>query len=104
MALEVGLVEGWNGPVEFRLRSDGDVQDLTSWTMEGELYDRNGSIVSATDDVAIMTATAGHVKLTPDTDDFRVSGSPYRLRFRGTFAGETVYFPSEEPICITVRQ
>jgi hypothetical protein len=102
--LEVGLVEGWKGPVDFRLRSDGEIQDLTGYTVIGELYDRNGSVISATDDVGIVSATGGRVKLTPDTEDFRVSGSPYSLRFKATLGGEDVYFPSEEPICITVRR
>ena len=102
--LEVGLVEGWNGPVEFRLRTEGTVHDLTGYTVIGELYDRHGSIISATDDVAIVSATAGRVKLTPDTGDFSVSGSPYSLRFRATLGGEAVFFPSEAAICITVRR
>lgn len=103
-AVEVGLVEGWKGPVDFRLRSDGDIQDLTGYTLEGELYDRNGSVISATDDVAIVNATDGRVKLTPDTEDFRISGSPYSLRFKATLGGEAVFFPSEAAICITVRR
>lgn len=101
---KIGIVEGWTGNMDFRLLADGSPQNLTGMTVAAVGYDRLKASVAFSGDVSILSATGGTVRLTPDTGDFLESGSPYELRFKVTDAGLDVFFPSEEPISVTVRR
>jgi hypothetical protein len=102
--VKVEIVEGWEGPLEFQLLSDGSAQNLTSVTVTGRAYDRDRSLVNLTGDVAVSSATGGIVALSPDSGDFYASGSPYELRFKATDgAGGVVFYPSGEAITLIVR-
>jgi hypothetical protein len=102
--IKVEIVEGWTGPLDFELLSDGTPQNLTSIGVSGRALDRDKQSVTLTSDVTIVTATEGLVRLTPDTGDFSASGSPYELRFMATDgAGGIVFYPSGEGITLIVR-
>lgn len=103
--VKVGIAEGWSAPLDFELLNDGSPQNLTSMTVTGQGYDRLKNAITLTGDVAVLDATAGTVRLTPDTGDFAESGSPYELRFKVVDgSSQQAFFPSEEPILIVVRR
>ena len=103
--LKVGIVEGWSAPLDFQLLNDGSPQSLTSMTLTGVAYNRVGLAVDLSSDVTVLDATAGTVRLTPDTGDFVVSGSPYDVRFKIVDnSTQAAYFPSDEAISLIVRR
>lgn len=102
--LTVSIVEGWTGPLDFQLLSDGSAQVLTGITVTGQAMNRLKASVDLSSDVAILSATGGTVRILPDTSDFSAEQSPYELRFRATDATGIVFFPSEEPIQLLVRR
>lgn len=101
---KVGIVEGWTGNIDFRLLADGSAQNLTGVTVSAVGYDRLKNPVTLTGDVVVLSATGGTVRLTPDLNDFVEASSPYELRFKVTDGGLDTFFPSEEPISVTVRR
>jgi hypothetical protein len=100
---KVGIVEGWTGAMDFRLKADGTAQDLTGMTVTGQAFNRLRQAVTLTSDVSVISATAGTVRLMPDTGDFLQTQSPYELRFKVVDAGNTVFFPNDEAILVIVR-
>ena len=103
--LKVGIVEGWSAPLDFTLLNDGVAQNLTSMTLTGVAYNRVGVAVDLSSDVTVLSATAGTVRLTPDTGDFVQSGSPYDLRFKIVDSStQSAFFPSDESIALIVRR
>ena len=102
--LKVEFVEGWTGPLDFELLNDGVAQDLTAMTVTGQARNRLNTTVDLTADVAVLTATAGTVRLTPDAADFDSTESPYELRFKVVDgASAVVFFPSAEAVTLIVR-
>ena len=103
--IKVGIVEGWSAPLDFELLNDGSPQNLTNMTLSGVAYNRVGVAVDLSSDVAVISATAGTVRLTPDTGDFVVSGSPYDVRFKVVDnSTQIAFFPSDESISLIVRR
>jgi hypothetical protein len=102
--LKVEFVEGWTGPLDFQLLNDGVAQDLTAITVTGQARNRLNAAVDLSSDVAILTATDGTVRLTPDAVDFESESSPYELRFKAVDATTAVvFFPSGEAVTLIVR-
>jgi len=102
--LKVEFVEGWTGPLDFQLLNDGVMQDLTTMTVTGQARNRLNALVDLSSDVAILTATEGKVRLTPDATDFDNALSPYELRFKVVDATTAVvFFPSGEAVTLIVR-
>lgn len=102
---KVNIAEGWSAPIDFQLFNDDVAQDLTNMTVTGQAYDRLKNAVALASDVSVLTATAGKVRLTPDTDDFVEEGSPYELRFKVVDSGNAAaFFPSAEPVAVIVRR
>ena len=101
---KVGIVEGWTGNIDFRLLADGSAQNLTGMTVVAVGYDRLRNAVTLIGDVTVLSATGGTVRLQPDANDFIEAASPYELRFKVTDGGLDTFFPSEEPILVTVRK
>lgn len=103
--LKIGIVEGWSAPLDFQLLNDGSPQNLTSMTLTGVAYNRVGVAVDLSSDVTVLSATAGTVRLTPDTGDFVKDASPYDLRFKIVDnSTQSAYFPSDESIVLIVRR
>lgn len=103
--LKIGIVEGWSAPLDFQLLNDGTAQDLSSMTLTGVAYNRVGLAVDLASDVTVLSATAGTVRLTPDTGDFPRDGSPYDLRFKVVDnTTQSAFFPSDESILLIVRR
>lgn len=102
---KVGIVEGWSAPLDFELLNDGSPQNLTNMTLTGVAYNRVGIAVDLSSDVTILSATAGTVRLTPDTGDFVRDGSPYDVRFKIVDSStQSAFFPSDESILLIVRR
>jgi hypothetical protein len=104
MAEVVEIPEGWSAGLTFDLKENGELKDLTGMTMTAEAIDRSKNTVILTGDLTTLTATAGRVRLTPDTGDFSASGSPYELRFKGASGIENSYFPSGQAVVVKVRR
>lgn len=100
----VEIVEGWSARLDFCLKENGEAKDLSAFTMTAEAVDRNKRPVTLTGNLGTLTATAGTVRLIPDTGDFPAAGSPYELRFRATAGSEVAYYPSGEPVAVEVRR
>jgi hypothetical protein len=99
----IDLVEGWSAPLDFLLTVDGAPSDLTGLTLRGQAFNRLKNAVVLTSNVVTASATGGKVRLTPDTSDFLMAGSPYELRFYATQNGNE-YWPSQEAIQVLVRR
>jgi len=102
---KIDFVEGWTGPLDFQLKGDGTVVDLTGLTVTGVSKDKKRNAVTLTSDVSILDATDGKVRMTPDTGDFEAENSPYSLRFK-VVDGSTgiVFYPSAEAVVLIVRE
>ena len=103
MALE--LVDGWTGPLDLVLKSDGVPVVFTSsqHTPTLVIRDRDRTLVDTTGDVAwytscgVVYASCGTVTYRPSSGDLRSTGSPYLARVRvsaGTASSEVVFFPN----------
>ena len=99
---KVSIVAGWSARMDFTLKENGTAKDLTGFTLSAEAMDRSRNSVTLTGNLAALDATAGTVRLIPDTGDFPASGSPYLLRFKTTDASEIAYFPSEAAVLVEV--
>ena len=100
----IGIVEGWSARLDFSLKENEVVKDLTGVTMTAEALDRRKQAVVLTGDLSILSATAGQVRLTPDTGDFPPAGSPFELRFKAVQGAEVSYYPSDEALLVEVRR
>ncbi|HSG05863.1 MAG TPA: hypothetical protein VLB09_05655 [Nitrospiria bacterium] len=99
------FVEGWTGPLDLELKADGDEYNLTGLTVSGISKDNTRSLVDLSGDVSILDATAGKVRLNPDTGDFEAEKSPYSLRIKVRDAStQDVYFPSGQAMVLIVRE
>jgi hypothetical protein len=100
----VGIVEGWSARLDFSLKENDAVKDLSGLTMIAEALDRRKQPVTLTGDLTIISATDGRVRLTPDTGDFPPAGSPFELRFKAVQGGEVSYYPSDAAVKVEVRR
>src|SRR5262245_66428729 len=97
MAVEIELTEGWTGPLEFQLLVDDAVPDTDlSGAIELVAHNTRGEEVDTSGDVVISNANEWKVTYTPDITDIIAAHGPYRVRFRVTSGGQSVYFPSGE--------
>jgi hypothetical protein len=92
------LVEGWTGNVDYALKADGELVDLTAMSLQLVLKDSALTVVSVTGTVSIFSASSGGVTFVPASGDLLASSSPYSARFKVTDSGgKTVFFPSSHP-------
>jgi hypothetical protein len=103
MSDDTEIVEGWTGNIDFQLKDDDTAADLTGDTMAATAINKKRQTVVLSGDLAVLTATAGKVRLNPDTGDFSADQSPYQLRFRRTTASGVVFYPNGEAIVVNVR-
>lgn len=93
--MDLELVEGWTGVLDFILKADGVAVDLTGMTVELLLYKADGTQVDTTSDLTVTDAAAGTVRYSPDGADLLASETPHRSRFKVTDgSGKIVYFPN----------
>jgi hypothetical protein len=98
------LIEGWTEPIDQALLADGEAPGGTSKTLALELYDRQGGKVDTTGKVAWIDETAGTVRFSPSATDLKVTGSPYKARWKVTSVGKDSYFPNRDADVWTVRK
>lgn len=104
--MAVDLVEGWTGSLEWQLKKDLVVVDLTGMTTCAILKDNDGTLISTTcaDAVTYITATCGHLGFWPNPTTFTHANQPYQIRFKVTDTlGYIVYFPSGAAETLTVH-
>jgi uncharacterized phiE125 gp8 family phage protein len=101
---ELKLVEGWTGPIDDVLKSNGTPLDLTGLTVELLLQRASGVAIPTAGDVVIVTPTAGVVRYTPDPQDLLAVDTPHTIRWKVTdVAGAITYFPNEAGEVWTVQ-
>ena len=89
------ITEGTTANMDFVLTADGAAVNLTGATVTLVLTDKDGTAVTTTGDVSIVTAADGKVRYAPDAADLVASTSPYRARFKVTDSGgQIAYYPS----------
>ena len=92
---ELKLVEGWTGPIDDVLKSNGTPLDLTGLTVQLLLQKASGVAVDTTGDVVIVTPSAGVVRYTPDPTDLLAAETPHTVRWKVTdLTGAVTYFPN----------
>lgn len=89
------IVEGWTGDLDFQLKADGVIVNLTGLTVELVLTDRDGVAVTTTGNITVFDAANGKVRYIPDAADLDDAKSPYRARWKVTDGtGKIVFFPN----------
>ena len=89
------IVEGTTANLDFALTADGSAVNLTGATVTLVLSDKDGTAVTTTGDVTVITAASGTVRYAPDSTDLDSTKSPYRARFKVTDSGAQIaYYPS----------
>jgi hypothetical protein len=94
------VVEGWTGPLDFQLKSDGAVPagTLAGMTVTHVLVDANGVAVDMTGKVSVPDEATWKVRYSPGAADLVAIKGPYTSRWKVTDAGgKVVFFPSAEP-------
>lgn len=101
----IELAKGWTGPVPLTLLADGVAANLTGLTLSGQLYDKDGTIVDTTGDVAATVAASGQIEWTPDLADLDDALSPYELRIKARDgSSRDVFFPNGVAVRVIVRR
>ena len=101
---ELKLVEGWTGPIDDVLRSNGLAADLTGLVVELVLQTANGSLVPTAGDVTVVTPTEGVVRYLPGPTDLLATETPHVARWKVTDGAEKVtYFPNDAGEVWTVQ-
>ena len=104
LAFDLPIVEGWTGDLDFALKADGAVVDLTGMTVELLLYKADKTLVDTASDVTVPDAANGVVRYSPDPTDLLAADTPHTSRFKVTDGGgKVVYFPSGQLDRWTVR-
>jgi hypothetical protein len=99
------LVEGWTGPLDFALSTDGIALDGTGFTVTLILRDRAQGVVNVTGEIAWLAQGGGTVRYSPSVNDLKAERSPYEARFKVTDGnGKDVYFPNADPLKWVVRK
>ena len=89
------IVEGTTANMDFTLTADGAAVNLTGATVVLVLSDKDGTAVTTTGDVTVVTAADGKVRYQPDAADLDASLSPYRARFKVTDSSSQIaYYPN----------
>lgn len=102
--MDISIVEGWTGNLDFQLLADGVAYDLSGFTVTLSLFDTGAKAVNTTSDVSVIDATGGKVRYTPDSADLTSRMSPYAARFKVTNGSAVVFFPSGQAGVWTVRK
>lgn len=102
--MTLDLVEGWTAPVPLTLEADGAALDLTGLTVTAQVYDKDGTAVDASGDVAVTGAAAGEIEWTPDASDLSADLSPYELRFKLSGSDGDAFNPNAKPVQVIVRR
>lgn len=99
------LVEGWTGPLDFALLTDGAALNGTGLTVTLALRDRSEGVVNVTGNVAWLVQASGTVRFSPSAEDLKAARSPYQARFKVTDgSSKDVFFPNAEPMKWVVRK
>lgn len=105
--VDLPLVQGWTGRIEYQLKSDNVSQALTTAdSVAPWIFDKNEAVVATSSgQVDVITASCGHVGWNPaSTATLTAAGAPYTMRFRVSDGlGKTVFYPNDDPVRIGVR-
>jgi uncharacterized phiE125 gp8 family phage protein len=94
---ELPLVEGWTGPIEQTLESNGTPVNLTGLTVTLILQKADGSLIDTTGDVTVPDPVNGLARYTPDSTDLLAADTPHVARWKVVDGGGAViFFPNEQ--------
>lgn len=86
-------VEGETAPRDYILKNGGVPFNLTGLTVTLELFQRDGTPIDTSGDVALVDAPAGRVRYTPDAGDLVPAvGEPYVETTVSEEIGDFAYF------------
>ena len=93
---ELKLVQGYTGPIDEVLKSNGIIVDLTNMTVELVLQKATGTPINTAGNVTVPTPVEGLVRYSPDPDDLLALDTPHMARWKVTDSlGQVVFFPSD---------
>lgn len=88
------IVQGTTASIDFQLTDNGAAVNLTGGTVVLILKDAYGVAVDTSgDDVSVLDADEGMLRVRLDTLDLDVSKSPYYARWKVTLAGADAFYP-----------
>jgi|SRR4051812_39005832 hypothetical protein len=87
------FVEGWTTPIDYQLKKNGSPFDATGTTVDTELRDKDGNVVTEVGATAWLDPTVSKVRYTPNAADLTAARSPMKVRFRVTAGGQVAWFP-----------
>ena len=97
------ITAGTTANLDFLLTANRSAVNLTGATVTLVLKDKNGTAVTTTGDISVISATGGTVRYAPDATDLVASASPHRARFKVTDSGgQIAYYPSDKADIWTV--
>jgi len=102
--MNISVVEGWTGDLNFQLLADGAAYNLTGTTVTLVLLDSNGATIDTTGDLSVTDAVLGKVRYSPDAGDFRASVSSYSARVKVALGSQVIFFPSGAPGIWTINK
>lgn len=89
------VVEGWTGDLDYQLKADGVIVNLTGMTVVLVLTDKDGTAVTTTGNITVFDAVNGKVRYRPDATDLVAAKSPYTMHWKVTDgASRDVFFPN----------
>ena len=102
--IPIEITEGWSERIPIRLYKDGDPFDITTYTAEIEIHDKDGALVMLQGTDGVSAPTTGDVFYDPDPGgEFLAVSSPYRVRVKLTKNGRDAYVPNRAGLPLIVR-
>ena len=93
--MPLNIAEGTTANLDFTLTADGAAVNLTGATVTLVLKDKDGTEITTTSDVSVVTASEGKVRYAPDSTDLAAAVTPHRARFKVVDSGGLIaYYPS----------
>lgn len=91
--MSIYLHTGWTEPINDQLLADGAAVNLTGMTVEIEIRDASGAVLTKSGTVSVVDASLGKVRFSPASGDIVSTGSPWRVWWKVTASGKVAFFP-----------
>lgn len=88
--------EGRTKPIDTQLLSNGAAFDASGITLDIELRDRTGALITPVGSVAWLNQSISTVRFTPDATDLTVARSPIGVYFKLQGGSDVDYAPTGE--------
>lgn len=103
--MAANLITGWTEDIDYILKADDVVVNLSGMTVAIQAKDQNGNAISMSGSLVIQDAAAGKVRFSPAAGDIsRVQSDTYYVRWKVTDgSGKISYFPNAGAEQWTIR-